>query len=458
MNDPIKTSSDRHFSSGAIEWLQTLLWERFGHSFDLVETSSALVLTLPNSEKAIRFERLDSVFHESRSDFPCYEWDASSEGFEGAVSYIIPAPSEHQLSRPLIVVTSNEATVGYDILGLTYWMLTRLEEMGRTDLDEHGRFPASSSHAFQNGYLDRPIVDEWLIILGQVIQKVWPTLTLRKHEFKINVSHDVDRPSLYGFQPWSAILRMMAGHLLKRRDLKAFFLAPWIKLTTRRKLHASDPFNTFDWLMDVSEANGLMSAFYFICGCTNPKYDADYDINHPAIRHLIRKISQRGHEVGIHPSYETFRDFEQLKREFDALIKVADSEGVAQKAWGGRMHYLRWEQPLTLRNWAGLGASYDSTLGFADEAGFRCGTAHEYPAYDPETHCMMTIRVRPLVVMESSLQVSENAPAKVLKDEVRKINKLKYFCRQVGGQFNLLFHNSSLTSEPLKKVYKEILL
>lgn len=445
------------FTEAALNWLETILEERFGHAFQLQPDADGIVMRLQDHDEVIRFDRLQPIFHQSRSDFPVEQWDASKEGFNGAISNTLPAPSEEKLTAPLVSFNERGATFGYDILGLTYWMLTRLEEIGRTDLDEHGRFPASSSHAFQNEYLDRPIVDEWLIILGQVIQQVWPSLTLRKHEFRINVSHDVDRPSLYGFQPWSAILRMMAGHLLKRRDLKAFFLAPWIKLTTRRKLHASDPFNTFDWLMDVSEANGLKSAFYFICGCTNAKYDADYDINHPAIRYLIRKISQRGHEVGIHPSYETFRDFEQLKREFDVLIKVAESEGVAQKAWGGRMHYLRWKQPQTLRAWSRAGLTYDSTLGYPDQPGFRSGTSHEYFAFDPIRGEALPVKVRPLVMMESSVIDERKQGHEVRHALQSRILELKMRCFLVEGNFSLLWHNSSLNFDLSRSVYKEAL-
>ncbi|MBF4275419.1 hypothetical protein EAY07_26130, partial [Vibrio anguillarum] len=66
-----------------------------------------------------------------------------------------------------------------------------------------------------------------------------------------------DSPSMYGFKPWPTIGRMMAGHLLKRRDLKAFFTAPYVKLATYSQLHPTDPYNTFEWLMDISEANNI---------------------------------------------------------------------------------------------------------------------------------------------------------------------------------------------------------
>ena len=100
------------------------------------------------------------------------------------------------------------------------------------------------------------MVDEWLHVLGQVIQKQWPQVELKQHEFSMKVSHDVDSPSLYQFKPWQTIIRMMAGHLLKRRDLKAFLQAPYIKLSAGKRLHPQDPYNTFDWLMDVSEKTG----------------------------------------------------------------------------------------------------------------------------------------------------------------------------------------------------------
>ena len=128
------------------------------------------------------------------------------------------------------------------------------------------------------------MVDEWLHLLGQVIRRTWPGIVLKQHKFSIKVSHDVDQPSLYAFKPWRTIGRVMAGQIIMRNDLKAFLAAPYVKLTTRNELIAGDPYNTFDWLMDVSEENNLQSAFYFICGRTNPAHDADYEPERPVIR------------------------------------------------------------------------------------------------------------------------------------------------------------------------------
>lgn len=55
------------------------------------------------------------------------------------------------------------------------------------------------------------------------------------------------------------------------------------------------------------------------------------------------------------------------------------------------MHYLRWGHPTTLQAWNDAGMDYDSTLGYADSPGFRCGTCFEYPAFNPITQQQLAI-------------------------------------------------------------------
>jgi hypothetical protein len=445
------------FTDNALRWLETILKERLGCRFDLLQQSNTLLMKFPGNPGEIKFDQPQEVFHQSCSDFPCQQWQASAEGFTAPIVDKMPAPAETELPDPLIEMSENNATIHYDILGLTYWMLTRLEEVGRTDLDNHQRFPATSSHAFQYGYLERPVVDEWLIILGQVVQRVWPQLKLRRHEFSIKVSHDVDRPSRYSFRSFKPLIRAMAGDVLIYRNIKGALIAPWVRLTTRQRLHPADPFNTFDWLMDVSEANNLQSAFYFIGGRTHPMKDADYEPEHPAIRNLMRRIHARGHEIGLHPSYSTFQKPELITQEAERLKRICAEEGIQQSQWGGRMHYLRWEQPTTLRAWADAGMSYDSTLGYADRPGFRCGTCHEYPAFDPAMQEPLELRVRPLIVMETTV-LSPKYLALEAAQATEKFAKLKVCCEKVRGQFVLLWHNSELYSDHLKNIYPEVLL
>lgn len=438
----------------ALCWLESLLEERFGQRFSIRQEGAHCVLRMPGNEGAIVFDRLEQVFDQSTSDFPCFQWDAAVEGWRPALDSPLPAPATSPLPSPLIEQVGRTHRIHYDILGLTYWMLTRLEEVGRTDLDEHDRFPAKVSHAYRHRYLERPIVDEWLHILGQVILRVWPSAELRKHRFSVQLSHDVDLPSRYGFRSGTGLLRAVGGDVLRRRDFASVVRGPWVRLNTRAALHPSDPANTFDWLMDISERHGLKSAFYFICGRTNVAKDADYEPEHSAIRELMRRIHRRGHEIGLHPSYNTYRDPESLVAEAARLKRVCAQEGIAQSCWGGRMHYLRWAQPTTLNGWEAASMTYDSTLGYADAPGFRCGTCFEYPAFDPVAGCSLALRIRPLVAMECTVTDSRYLGLGAGDAAAHKFIELINACKAVSGAFTLLWHNSNLMLRSERALYK----
>lgn len=443
----------------SVAWLQTTLHERFGLAFSLQPQADGrcIALHLPGDARCITLALDGATFTRSDSDLPCFQWNAPDEGWHTALEPVLPAPGASTLLAPLIEPSAQGWRVHYDILGLTYWMLTREEEVGRTDLDNHGRFPATSSHAYKHGYLERPIVDEWLYVLGQVIQRTWPGIELRRHTFSMKVSHDVDSPSRYGFRSWRGVVRAMAGDILKRRDLGAALRAPWIWLNTGDRLHPADPANTFDWIMDVSERHGLTSAFYFICGRTAPQLDADYEPEHPAIRALMRHIHQRAHEIGLHPSYDTYQTPSSLVAEAKRLRAVAESEGIRQIEWGGRMHFLRWEHPTTLRAWDEAGMDYDSTLSYADRSGFRCGTCFEYPAFDSVAQKMLKLRVRPLVAMECTVMEPSYMGLGAGEAAFAKFKQLKDACKAVEGSFTLLWHNSQFGTAEERGLYEAVL-
>ena len=445
-------------TSAALAWLQIILQERFGHTFvlQLLPDAQHIALHLPSDTRCITLALDGVTFSRADSDLPCTPWDAAAEGWQPALPGALPAPGAAQLPTPLITPADNGWHIGYDILGLTYWMLTRHEEVGRTDLDNHGRFPAVHSHAYKHGYLERPVVDEWLHVLGQVIARTWPGIALKQHQFCMKVSHDVDAPSRYGFASAKGLLRAMAGDVLKRGDIKNALRAPWIRLNTRDALHPGDPFNTFEWIMDLSDQHGLISAFYFICGRTSAM-DADYEPEHPAIRALMRRIHERGHEIGLHPSYGTYQKPELIAQEAQRLRAVLAEENIQQAEMGGRMHYLRWEQPTTLRAWADAGMAYDSTLSYADYPGFRCGTCFEYPVFDMTSRWRGHLRIRPLIVMECSIMAQRYMGFGVGKFAFDKFEELKKKCMKVNGCFTLLWHNSQFESKEERGLYKMIL-
>jgi hypothetical protein len=344
--------------------------------------------------------------------------------------------------------------LGVDVLGGAFFMLTRYEEAVLEARDAYGRFPAASSLAHREGFLGIAVVDAYVELLWEALARLWPGLERRPRAFGLAISHDVDDPlATLGRNP-PMLARQLAADLVSRRDpaLALRRVRSWAPIGGAD--HRHDPYNTFDFLMEVSERHGVVSAFNFLATERVGARDGSYTLEHPWVRSLMARIHARGHEVGYHAGFDTYRDAERTEAEFGRLRTVAAQLGVAQEAWGGRQHYLRWENPCTWGNWERAGLDYDSTLGFAETVGFRVGTCHEFGAFHLRERRPLRLRERPLLVMDVTLfrymaLRPEGAVASVL-DIARE-------CRRTGGTLTLLWHNSTLPTAGQRRWYAELI-
>lgn len=444
-------------NSNILRWLEAILFDRYGINFTLVEVNSTIKLSYSASAGNIVFDQLNSDFLVAGRKLSFEVWNSEAEGWSSVMNLPIPMPGVLFVKGDLIEKLDEDYLIHYDILGLAYWMLTRVEEIGCSDLDVHGRFQASSSHAYKYGYLNRPIVDEWLEVLGQVIERQWREVTLKRREFSVKVSHDVDLPSRYGFKTWPRLVRIIAGDILRRRDFNAL-AAPLIKLKTKNKMWSRDPYNTMTKIMDLSDKYNIKSAFYFISGCTDVTKDSDYTLDHPAIQSLMLEIDSRNHEIGIHPSYGASLDSAAFFSEVDNLKETMVSLGIRVKKIGGRMHYLRFTAPETFRLWGDSAfLEYDSSLGYADHSGFRAGTAVPYIYFDPIKKCQIDITIQPLIAMEVSVTSPSYQNLGLGELALKQFLELKNTCRKVGGDFTLLWHNSNMVDNESFELYEAVL-
>lgn len=198
--------------------------------------------------------------------------------------------------------------------------------------------------------------------------------------------------------------RGLGGDLFKRRASALAWRNMRGQWRAWRGDFSADPHRAaIDWIMDINERAGRSVAFYFIPENTDPRLDNRVSLDDPRMRALLRDIHARGHEIGLHPGYNTYKHPEALARSVATLRRLLDAEGIDQPQLGGRQHYLRWEMPTTARLWDDNGLDYDSTLSYADRPGFRCGTCREYPLYDLAERRPLRLRERPLIVMECSV-------------------------------------------------------
>lgn len=343
-------------------------------------------------------------------------------------------------SKPFAERCEDGTVVFYaDVLAATFFMLTRWDETVLSVRDQHGRFPATASVAYKQGFLDRPIVDEYALILQAWLKMLLPDWEPQPPRFSVKLSHDIDVVR-------SASLRQLVGDLLKRRNLSqaAQTFRQWVS-------PAQDPVLQGCYeLADLSEQHGFQSAFYFMAADRSP-LDSGYDPCSKPVQRLIDDLRQRGHEVGFHPGYQTFGNPEQFHIE-----KQRMDVALGATRYGGRQHFLRFRAPDTWRHWEEAGLTCDSTLSYADHEGFRCGTCHPFQPFDIERDRPLDLWEIPLIVMEGTLKQYRNLTPEQGEE---RILTLAQRCKAVNGFFTLLWHNTSLQGEwtPWAAMYRRVL-
>jgi hypothetical protein len=282
-----------------------------------------------------------------------------------------------------LLFNEDRVRIGLDIFGSAFFMLSRYEEVVKPDRDLHNRFPAIASLAYQEGFLMRPIVNEYIEILWSCMKYLWPAIRRKKMQPRTYITCDVDHIRQPAANDWLPYYRRLLGDLIKRRSIKAARRSTknFYDVSIRGKIEF-DPYKSFGWMMDVAEKHNRQISFFFLADHSNKKLDGDYSIDDPDSLDILRRVSSRGHEVGIHFSYETYKHLDQSAKEFNRLKYILNKESISSEITGGRQHFLRWSALQTPENLDQIGLEYDCTLGYADYPGFRCGICYDFPLYN----------------------------------------------------------------------------
>jgi hypothetical protein len=334
---------------------------------------------------------------------------------------------------PIAHRQGDESVVFYvDIIATTFFMLSRWEETVVPTRDEHGRFPATASVAYKQGFLDRPIVDEYAMILRAWLKVLYPNWETKTGRPTFQLTHDIDR--IFRFPNWRKGLRTLAGDLIKRRSLD---LAKQSSVDTLTRLVNPRWDRYYTGIQKLARISGDYSlnndSFYFMAADTGP-FDRGYDS--ALIKDSVENLVSEGFEIGLHPSYEAFDDYTRLSEEKHRMDRI-----LGMSKYGARQHYLRFRVPETWRQFEQVGLTHDATMTYAEQPGFRCGSCYAYYPFDIEMNCQINILEYPLVVMDGALKSSQTITP---EQGEAQILQLAQCCKSVQGTFTLLWHNTSL--------------
>lgn len=348
------------------------------------------------------------------------------------------------LREPWIKRTGKTIETTIDLVASSFFMLSRYEEAVCTDQDHFGRFPARASLAYKEGFLARPIVNEYIQLLCQWARDLGQPIAQRSlwqgKEFAVCLTHDVD--SLRRYSHWARFRSIISLLVKHGKPLAAWSAAKdWARTVLG---HSQDPYDTFDQILEAEGKLNARSTFYFLAQRDqgSDPYPR-YSIHSRAARDAIRKVLAAQGEVGLHASFDSYRDSHLLQAEKERLTTVLRVRGYNGDLFGCRQHYVRWHVQDSWRIQSEAGFLYDSSVFFAEHEGFRSGICWPFTPFDIFQRRKIPICELPVTAMDRTFSHPDYHPLSS-SEAVGRICHLIDTVRIHEGVFVLLWHNSHL--------------
>ena len=325
---------------------------------------------------------------------------------------------------PVFFSDDPSSDIPFDIFAASFFLVTRYEEYLYFEPDEYGRFKASSSVAFRNGFLQVPVIDLWIKELTKVLLKKFQTLTFKRNKYRSVLAIDADHP----FE--SQRIGLLIGGLL---DFKK-------KKSTESEYNDHD---VFQYLLEKIKHKGLDTRFFFCVGKSS-KYDHNPSWKNERYRTLISNIAGK-YETGLHPSFKAASDYSLMSGEISRLRKI-----LTHDVTSSLLHYVKLSFPHSYRDLFRAGIKSEYSMGYPDEPGFRAGIARPFCFYDVDTDVATGLKIIPFQYSDNSFN---NFSATQIIDVIIKLIRET---KNAGGLFVSSWHISSLNGKAKMNERREV--
>ncbi|MEI6310656.1 MAG: polysaccharide deacetylase family protein [Bacteroidota bacterium] len=333
------------------------------------------------------------------------------------------------------------ATIPFDLFAASFYLISRYEEYLPSKKDMHGRFDPLNSIAHKYQFIERPLVDEYAMLLRQLLLEKYPDLELPIRPFQFIPTFDIDNAFAYLYKGfWRGFLA--SAKSLVTFKFKAF--AHRVKVLSKSQ---PDPYDTFAWIKKVHQRLNTKPILFYLLGDYG-KYDKNIPYNREELQELIKETSQWAH-IGIHPSYHTPLQANKLKAEIKRLNTINN-----QITTKSRQHFLRLLMPIAYQNILQSTIVEDYTMGYAPVVGFRASTCTPHYFFDIKKDERSILKVYPFCFMDSTWRYYLNQEPETASI---KITELMTKVQEVGGVFITLFHNDTFEHTEWKWVYEKML-
>ncbi len=371
-------------------------------------------------------------------------FQASSLLFETGIKEQLISVFKHN-ELPCFFSVGKESSLPFDVFAASFYLVSRYEEYLPQIRDEHDRFTAKESLAFQHNFLEIPLVNIWANEIQGILKKEYPNLYCPQLSFNYITTIDIDNAYAYKHKGFLRISAGLIKSFLNRTDFKQRLKVLLNKI--------QDPYDTFNYQFEIHKKHNIQPIYFFLLG-DYALNDKNIPVRNKKFQSLIKSLSDY-YEVGIHPSYSSNNDLKKLTKEINRLKDITH-----KNITKSRQHFLKLVLPDTYRNLIDNDIQEDYTMGYATMPGFRASLCSPFYFYDLDTESETTLKIYPFSVMEATFQYYLHLSA---EDTLNKILEIMQTVKKVNGTFISTWHNESLSEDisiwkGWKNVYESMLI
>ena len=327
---------------------------------------------------------------------------------------------------PCFFSAGDKSTVPFDIFSASFFLLSRYEEYLPHVKDSVGRFPVKESIAYQNDFLELPVVDLWAYKLLEALKERFPDLENKEKDYRFTSIINVTTSHAYAMR---GIARSIGGLLLDLGNFRFRDVLDRFSVMMRLK---KDPYDNFFELVDIHKKFPIKTMFFFQFA-KHSAHDKNVSTNNNKFRYLIKSVADYS-IVSLSTSFISSYDKNVLREEKKQLGNL-----INRPFSYARLRYNKVNVPATYRNLVETEFTDDFSMGYTHEIGFRAGTCTPFYFYDINTEVRQPIKIHPFAMHDYALVKYKG------KEEVyEKMDRVYRLVKQVKGDFILVFSNELL--------------
>ncbi len=346
--------------------------------------------------------------------------------WQKGISKLIPQKGLWNDIPTLFAVAGKEYSLPFDLFSAIFFLLTRYEEYSPFTPDKHDRYPATSSILYKNGWLQRPIVDEWVCALRKKLNE--KGLNIAPTTFHYQPTYDIDMAYSHLHKGVGRIVGAYMRALLKG-DVRQIS-----ERTQVLKKKQKDPYDSFRWLRQLHKEYDCKPLYFILSSFKTTAFDKNIHPQHPAMMRVIKNVAKDG-VIGIHPSYYS-GEGDKVEKEKKMLEHIA-----GRSVQASRQHYIKLRIPETYRLLLKNKIAEDYSMGYGSHLGFRAGTGNSFSWYDLEQEIITPLRVHPFCFMDTTAHFEAKLAA---LEAFEKLNAMSKILEKTGSTLITIFHNFSL--------------